>query len=197
LIKHCFLRHTPWMIAFAIACVGCSSSGNKVTGQTDNNFDQSSYDFRLYKNHENYLADQLKEEDITYIKYGDSRTLVIPADKYFSLQSTELTDMDYSGFNNIVKLLKLYPNSQIYVAAFSDDSGSANSQKDLTQGRAEKMVTFLWANGIPANKLSAQGYGDTYSIGSNKQMHSSSYNRRIEIQWSKPVKSCCPTPPST
>ena len=190
----CFLRRFLWMSTLAITCIGCSSSGNEEKGETENNFNQSSYDFHLYKNQKKYLIDKLKESDIQYVEYGDTMTLIIPSDHTFSTQSDEMKDMNFSGLNNTVKLLKQYPNSQIYVAAFSDDSGSSKSQLNLTQAQAEKILTYLWANGIPAKKLNAQGYGDSYSVGSNKQMHSSSYNRRIEIQWSKTPKSCCPDP---
>lgn len=185
------------MGALAIVCIGCSSSGNTVKGETENNFDQSSYDFsiaNLYKSQKTNLVDKLKESDIQFVEYGDTMTLIIPVDSTFSAQSSEMQDMDFTGLNNVVKLLKQYPTSQINIAAFSDDSGSASSQMDLTQAQAEKILTFLWANGIPAKKLTAQGYGENNSVGSNKQMHSSAYNRRVEIQWSKTPKSCCPDP---
>lgn len=176
-------------LVFAAVCAGCSKP---PAPETDNNYDQSSYDFRLYKSHKNYLIDKLKDQDIQYVKYGDTNTLTIPTDKYFSFDSKELNDMCYTGLNTVVKLLKQSPTSQINVAAFSDDTGSAKSQTNLTQARAEQIVTFLWANGIPATKLKAQGLGSKFATGSNKQIHSSSYNRRVEIQWTDSVKSCCP-----
>lgn len=182
-------REILFTLVFAAVCAGCSKP---PTPETDNNYNQSSYGFLLYKNHRNYLIDKLKDQDIQFVKYGDTNTLTIPADKYFLFESKEFNDMCYTGLNTVVKLLKHNPTSQINVAAFSDDTGSTKSQLQLTQGRAEQIITFLWANGIRATKLKAQGFGDTFPTGSNKQIHSSAYNRRIEIQWTDSVTSCCP-----
>ena len=45
------------------------------------------------------------------------------------------------------------------------------------------MITFLWAKGIRAQHLYAEGMGDKYPIGDNFLTHGSAFNRRIEIQW--------------
>jgi outer membrane protein OmpA-like peptidoglycan-associated protein len=63
----------------------------------------------------------------------------------------------------------------------------------LTQARAEEVVGFLWAYGIPAEILNAEGYGDEHSIADNHLIHGSSFNRRIEIQWIN--KKICPREP--
>ena len=109
--------------------------------------------------------------------------LIVPTDKYFEFNSPKLNDICYQGLNEIVKMVKLYPCSTIYVAAFTDNIGSYEHKKRLSQAQAETMLTFLWANGIKAEQLNAEGFGDQYSIGDNTLIHGSAYNRRIEIQW--------------
>ena len=56
-------------------------------------------------------------------------------------------------------------------------------KKTLSQAQAEAMLTFLWANGINANRLHAEGYGDSHTISDNHIIHGSAQNRRLEIQW--------------
>jgi outer membrane protein OmpA-like peptidoglycan-associated protein len=125
----------------------------------------------------------LQNEDIEFIEYGDTMTLIVPTDRYFEINSPRLNDLNYEGLNNIVKLLKLYPCSTIYVAAFSDNVGSHKHKMRLTQEQAEMMLTFLWANNIPAQRLHPDGFGDHYAIASNQLIRGSAMNRRIEIQW--------------
>ncbi|MDI1352690.1 MAG: OmpA family protein, partial [bacterium] len=84
---------------------------------------------------------------------------------------------------NIIKLLKLYPQSPIYVAVFTDNVGTREHKKRLSQAQAETMLTFLWANDIQAMRLKAEGYGDKNDISDNHWIHGSAQNRRIEIQW--------------
>lgn len=141
------------------------------------------------------LIRALLREDIQLISYGDTMTLIVPTDNYFLFNSPRLNDINYKGLNDIVKLIKYYPHSPIYVAAFTDDVGSKHHKKMLSQGRAETMLTFLWAHGIPAEQLRAEGYADQHTVGDNRWIRGSAYNRRIEIQWLNVTSTCC-TPKS-
>lgn len=149
----------------------------------------------LLKNTKGALLRAINKQDMELIEYGDTLTLIIPTDRYFVFNSPHLNDICYPGLNNIVRLLQYYPNTPVYVAAFTDDVSSHHHKKMLTQARAEAMLTFLWANGINAQRLHPQGYADLHDIGDNKLIHGSAYNRRIELQWFKGAyKPLPPTP---
>lgn len=136
-----------------------------------------------YYNTKHALLNEIQHQDIQYIKYGDTITLLVPTDRYFQFNSPLLNDICYPGLNNIVKLLKYSPQSPVYVAGFTDDVGSRHHKRMLSQARAETMLTFLWANDIHAQRLRAEGYADQHDVGDNHLIHGSAYNRRIEIQW--------------
>ncbi len=136
-----------------------------------------------YYNTKRALLKEIQLQDMQYTKYGDTNTLLIPTDRYFQFDSPLINDICYPGLNNIVRLLRYYPRSPIYVAAFTDDVGSRHHKRMLSQARAESMLTFLWANDIHAQRLHAEGYADQHTIGDNRWIHGSAYNRRIEIQW--------------
>jgi len=128
------------------------------------------------------LIAELEMQDIQYVTYGDTITLVIPTDKFFVFDTPRLSEICYPGLNNIIRLIRLTPCTTIYVAAFTDNVGSRYHKKMLSQARAEAMLTFLWANDIAAQRLHAQGYEDKFTIGDNHLIHGSAYNRRLEIQ---------------
>lgn len=130
-----------------------------------------------------YIIKQLQQRDIQYVEYGDTMTLIVPTDKYYFFNSPRLNDIRYPGLIYIVKLLNLYPKSPIYVAGFTDNVGSKEHKRKLTQAQAETMMTYLWSNNIPSRQLKAEGYGDKFDISDNKLIHGSAQNRRIEIQW--------------
>lgn len=137
----------------------------------------------IYKDSKPALVKQLKKESIQFVEYGDTMTLIIPTDKYFMFMSPRLNELCYPGLLNVIKLLTLYPQSPIYVAGFTDNVGSREHKKRISQAQAETMMTYLWANGIRSIRLKAEGYGDKNTIGDNMVVHGSAYNRRIEIQW--------------
>jgi len=143
-----------------------------------------------YQTSRRAVIDNLIKEDIQFIQYGDTMTLIVPTDHYYLFNSAQLNDICYAGLNDIIRLLRFYPKSHIYVAGFTDNVGTRSHKNILSQAQAETMVGFLWANHISAECLTAQGYGDHFSIGDNTLIHGSAYNRRIEIQWSaKPLNS--------
>ena len=132
---------------------------------------------------------QLKQQSIEVIHYGNKTTILIPTDRYFVHRTAHLNEICYSGLNSVIRLINLESRSMIYVAVFTDNVTSHEQQNRLSQAQAETMLTFLWANHIPAERLKAEGYGMTHSIASNKTVHSSAFNRRIELQFSS---SPCP-----
>jgi outer membrane protein OmpA-like peptidoglycan-associated protein len=134
------------------------------------------------------ILKELAREDIQFITYGDTMTLVIPTDKYFMFNSPRLNEACFTGLIHVIRLLRFYPHCAIYVAGFTDNVGSVCHKNLLSQAQAETMLTFLWNHDIPAELLKSEGYGEKFSISDNQLIHGSAQNRRIEIQWfSTPV----------
>lgn len=125
----------------------------------------------------------LGKQAIQFIQRGDRITLIIPTDRYYIFNSPELNELKYPILDNVVKLIKLFPCSRVTVASFSDDVGKRIIREKLTKARAETMLTFLWASGVPAQFLTAESFGSHFAVGNNAIIHGSAYNRRIEIQW--------------
>lgn len=137
----------------------------------------------LYKDSQYALIRELDKQNIQFVQYGDTMTLLVPTDRYFLFDSAQLNDLGYPGLTNIIRLLRYYPKSPIYVAGFTDNIGSNHHKKMLSRAQAEAILGFLWANNIQASRLAAEAYGDKHAIGDNHLMHGSAYNRRVEIQW--------------
>ena|SRR3990167_7130104 len=139
------------------------------------------------------LIHKLNTMDIQYVQYGDTRTLILPTDRYFTYNSPTFNQFCYKIFPTLLDLLNREPHRTLYVAAFTDNVNTRFRQKKLTQARAETMITYLWAHGIKAEQLSPEGYGEKYAIASNHTIHGSAQNRRLEIQWINDpnAASCC------
>lgn len=138
----------------------------------------------LYKDSKSNIINELqKKGDISFYQYADTMTLIVPTDRYFLFNSPRLNELCYPALVRIVRLLKFYPDKVIYVAGFTDNIGSREHKNKLSQAQAETMITFLWANGIKARLLNAEGYGDKHDVSENSIIHGSAQNRRLEIQW--------------
>ena len=77
--------------------------------------------FNFFKNKQKLLLKKLANADIQYIEYGDTRTLIIPTDRYFDHESPRFNELCYKTLNDILMLLKSYPCSKIHIAVFTDE----------------------------------------------------------------------------
>lgn len=145
----------------------------------------------LYRESKNGIVNTLRANDIEYIEYGDTRTLIVPSDRYFLFNSAELNDLCYPGLEAILAIIKLHPHSPIIIAGFSDNVGTVRKQQQLSEARAQEMLGFLWANGLSSARLQAQGLANHFAIADNHTVHGSAQNRRLEIQWQITNKPPC------
>jgi outer membrane protein OmpA-like peptidoglycan-associated protein len=145
--------------------------------------DHSSHLTLFKRNDRNFLIHQLSKYNMEFIQYRDIMTVIVPVDQYFEFDSAKLDERQYPGLNNLISLIYLSPCTTVHVAAFSDNVGTRAYKNKLTQAQAEAMLTYFWANGIPADNLNAQGFGTRFAIGENNTTRGSAYNRRIEVQW--------------
>lgn len=150
----------------------------------------------LYRESKPAIIKALAKQHIQYVQYGDTITLIVPTDQYFVYNTARLQELCYPGLVNIIRLLRHYPDSPVYIAGFTDEIGSRAHKFRMSEARAETMLGFLWANNVKAQLLKAEGYGDKHPISDNRIIHGSAQNRRLEIQWVIMPKGCknCPAP---
>lgn len=129
------------------------------------------------------LRQELYHQGIEIVDYGDMTTLIVPTDKFFVFDTADFNEVRSSAFINIVKLIKLYPQSTISITGFTDEVGSWQHKKTLSLHRAKMIRTFLWANGVELQRLRPAGYGSHNDVASNATVLGSTMNRRVEIQW--------------
>jgi outer membrane protein OmpA-like peptidoglycan-associated protein len=73
------------------------------------------------------------------------------------------------------------PVSKMVVEGHTDSQGSASYNQDLSQHRAQAVRDYLVTRGIASDRISAQGFGPTRSIGDNSTTEGRANNRRVEI----------------
>ena len=71
--------------------------------------------------------------------------------------------------------------AKLEVAGYSDNVGGALTNLQLSKQRAESVRAFLLKTGVPADSLTAQGYGDVRPVASNDTASGRFANRRIEF----------------
>ena len=112
-----------------------------------------------------------KKEDLEQLKKGIN----------FQTGSTKLTKASYKTLNDIVKLMKKFSTANIEVQGHTDNTGSEDKNKQISQDRAQVVVDYFIQNGISSDRLRAVGFGSDKPIADNKTKKGRSKNRRVEL----------------
>ena len=83
--------------------------------------------------------------------------------------------------NQIINVLKKYPNSRFRIEGHTDSTGKKAKNMILSQNRADAVKVYLIQGGIDASRLESQGFGPEKPIASNKNKKGRELNRRVEI----------------
>ena len=83
--------------------------------------------------------------------------------------------------NQIINVLKKYPNSRFRIEGHTDSTGRIAKNIELSQNRADAVKVYLIQGGIASNRLESVGYGPDKPIASNKNKKGRALNRRVEI----------------
>lgn len=119
-------------------------------------------------------------------------TIVIPVEKQqaiqmnqknieFDLNSAKLRTSSVESLDNIIKIMKEYPQSRYTVYGYTDDTGPANYNFDLSQQRAASVKEYFVKNGIAADRLESAGFGEQNPLLPNTSEANRKMNRRVEI----------------
>jgi outer membrane protein OmpA-like peptidoglycan-associated protein len=104
----------------------------------------------------------------------------------FESNSSLLTKSSQADLNEIAGLLVNYPDVKIEVQAHSDDTGSSDYNKMLSQMRADSVVRYLEGKNITRSRLDSVGFGEEQPIADNNTSAGRAKNRRVEFVLKQP-----------
>lgn len=87
----------------------------------------------------------------------------------------------YKVLDEIAKTFINNPNYMIEVQGHTDNVGKHSYNVDLSERRAQSVRTYLVNKGVPAERLTAHGYGPDKPIADNKTKAGRAKNRRVEF----------------
>ena len=99
----------------------------------------------------------------------------------FDSNSATLQSQSQEQLNNIVAIMKAYPNAQVKIGGYTDNTGDPAANQTLSQNRAKNVMDAIAAGGIDPSRLQSQGYGDQYPVADNSTPEGRQQNRRISL----------------
>ena len=149
--------------------------------------DSMLYKYRLPTNYElSAPATGIEKQLVVFIQ--DTNKGVEPATWFnfdrllFETNSATLKPESKEQLQNVAEILKAYPNVKVKVGGYTDNTGDPGANQKLSQDRATAVFTELVTLGVPAQRMSAEGYGQQYPVADNSTDSGRAQNRRIALR---------------
>ncbi len=120
-----------------------------------------------------------KHVGMNKIKVGES---VVLKNVFFETAKYDLKPQSKVELDKLIAFLKSNPNLKIELSGHTDNVGDKKSNQLLSENRAKAVYNYLTQNGVPTDRLTTKGYGDTQPIASNDTDEGRAENRRTEFK---------------
>lgn len=126
-------------------------------------------------------SSDLKELVDNAAEFNAGDIFLLPGIK-FDPYKTSLKDKNNADLKLILQALKANAGLNMEIGGFTDNTGNAAKNKELSRARAKSVYKFLLEKGISADQITYKGYGASNPRFSNKTREGRDKNRRIEVK---------------
>jgi hypothetical protein len=104
---------------------------------------------------------------------------------YFETDSFKILPESEPELSKLVSFLKNNPGLEVEIQGHTDNTGSPESNFELSEMRAKSVVEYLVANGVSANRLHSKGFGEKSPVATNDNDKGRKLNRRTTVKIDK------------
>jgi outer membrane protein OmpA-like peptidoglycan-associated protein len=102
-------------------------------------------------------------------------------DVLFDVNEATLAPGASRNIAKIAAFMRSYPERRAVIEGHTDSMGDDDYNMDLSRDRAFAVRQALVKEGIPASRISTQGFGESLPVASNSTASGRQENRRVEI----------------
>lgn len=128
-------------------------------------------------------AKEIAEEipDAKVERVGEGIVVEFNSRVLFGFDQSDLNSTAKENLDNLVKVLKKYPDTNIEIQGHTDNVGTDEYNQGLSERRAMVVTAYLRNAGIDANRVHAKGFGENAPKYSNETEEGRAMNRRVDF----------------
>lgn len=107
--------------------------------------------------------------------------IVNMSDVLFDVNQATLKPGAREKLAKVAGILLAYPDLKIRVDGYTDSTGTPQYNRDLSQRRADTVRAYLLKQGIPADAVVSEGFGQDDPVATNATASGRQQNRRVEM----------------
>ena len=146
---------------------------NQLRDQTNKNTQDIAANSKAIDDIKVQMVKDGNQLDAIKLVMGDA--VLFPTGKY-SLSADAQAVLSRVAYN-----LDQFPDTDITVVGFTDNTGSEQLNKTLSEERAQSVASYLESHGVSASRVKTLGEGWNDPIASNETAAGRAQNRRVEI----------------
>ena len=101
----------------------------------------------------------------------------------FATGSSKLLKTAGNKLDEVVNAANQFPDIQLAVTGYTDNTGDAQKNLTLSQDRANAVKAYLVDKGVAADRISSKGFGADNPIADNATSTGRAKNRRVEVRY--------------
>jgi outer membrane protein OmpA-like peptidoglycan-associated protein len=101
---------------------------------------------------------------------------------FFDRDKDNILPKSLKPLNEIVDVLRQYPNTTLIIEGHTDSKLSAAHNMDLSKRRSNSVKTFFVNKGLNASRFQTRGYGPERPVADNNTVEGRALNRRVEMK---------------
>ncbi|MDB5917090.1 MAG: flagellar motor protein MotB [Massilia sp.] len=107
--------------------------------------------------------------------------IITIGDVLFGTDQARLTPDGVNTVQKLADVLTQNPTRTVLVEGFTDSTGTAAHNQELSERRAASVAAALNGMSIPRERVAMRGYGQSYPVAGNDSAGNRQLNRRVEI----------------
>ncbi len=100
----------------------------------------------------------------------------------FDFDKASIKTNAYNQLDDVIRIMQENPEMKVELQGYTDSTGPAQYNMDLSLRRANAVYNYLSGNGIDRERMAATGFGEENPVLPNDTKANRAQNRRVEIQ---------------
>lgn len=100
----------------------------------------------------------------------------------FDTDKSELLPQSYNELHGLILLLEKHPTMKVELRGHTDNQGTLERNRILSESRAKAVLDYLVQHGIARERLTWRGFGKNQPVDSNDTPQGRQNNRRVEYR---------------
>ncbi len=114
-------------------------------------------------------------------RIGEGIRVTFDSGILFGFDSSDLQSEAQQNLRDLSDSLTEFANTEVLIVGHTDSTGSDAYNQGLSERRANSAGAFLRREGIPGDRISSEGRGESEPVASNDDEAGQQLNRRVEV----------------